>query len=258
MQSHSYNVYYASGHYDHRYPRPNGRMLALIRHALHHSGLTHVIDFGSGNGRYVLPLLAESPITATAVELDGVARAQLAERAARAEVAERLRIVTDLDELPARPEHPSLVLSPFGALAHITDPHTRLETLSRLYAIAGPEGRFVASVPNRTRRHLRAQVGNLLRRRAPAARVRYSRKLAGSRHAFDIHLFSPTALVTELTRAGFTVESLSCESLLPEQVVTTGPVLGRIDALLSRHAPPLLGYGIAAVASPTARSTVAA
>lgn len=250
MQSRSYNVYYASGHYDRRYPRPNGRMLALIRHVLSRSGLTHVIDFGSGNGRYVLPLLAEFPVTGTAIECDGVARAQLAERAAHAEVAERLSILADLDELPSPPAHPSLVLSPFGALAHITDSRARLETLSRLYALAGAEGRFVASVPNRTRRHLRAQIGNLLMRRSPSACVSYSRNLAGGRHSFDIHLFSPTSLATELRHAGFNVESLSCESLFPEQLVTTDPRLGRVDALLSRHAPPLLGYGIAAVASP--------
>ncbi|HXA55343.1 MAG TPA: methyltransferase domain-containing protein [Solirubrobacteraceae bacterium] len=252
LQSRPYSAYYASGHYDRRYPRPNGRMLALIRHILHRSGLTHVIDFGSGNGRYVLPLLAELAVTATAIERDGVARSQLAERAARAKVAARLRILANLDELPSRPAHPSLVLTTFGVLAHITDPRTRLETLSRLYAIAGGEGRLVASVPNRTRRFLRAQVGNLLTRKSPTARIRYSRKLVGSRHSFEYHLFTTTSLASELKCAGFSIESLYCESLLPERMVTAGPTLGRFDALLSRHAPSFLGYGIAAVASPKA------
>jgi len=252
MESCPYGAYYASGHYDRRYPRPNGRMLALIRQIAHRAGLTHIIDFGSGNGRYVLPLLRELPVTATAIERDGVARAQLAARAAHAEVTTRLSILADLDELPPRRAHrSSLVLTTFGVLAHITDPRTRLDTLAQLYALAGGEGRLVASVPNRTRRFLRAQVGNLLTRKSPTARVHYSRKLAGYRHSFEYHLFTTTSLATELKRAGFDIESLYCESLLPERLVTTGLTLGRFDALLSRHAPTSLGYGIAAVACPT-------
>jgi hypothetical protein len=140
-------------------------------------------------------------------------------------------------------------------LAHITDPHARSATLARLHAITGKEGRLIASVPNRTRRFLRAQVGNLLKRKFPTARVRYSRPLLGYRRSFDYHLFTTTSLVNELKHAGFTINLLQCESLLPERLVTTDLTLGRFDAQLSRYAPVFVGYGIAAVASQRHDST---
>jgi tRNA (uracil-5-)-methyltransferase TRM9 len=246
---HPYSSYFSSGHYDSRYPRPNSHVLFLIGQVLQGTGLEHVIDFGSGNGRYVIPLLQRYAITATAIDRDDVARAQLAERAMRAGVIERLTIHADLDELPVPAARSSLVLTMFGVLAHITDTDERRGVLSRLSVVAGSHGHLVASVPNRARRFIGVQLGNFVARTLPAEDVIYSRRFAGRHEHFAYRLFSTRTLVRELKCAGFAVRALRCESLLPERMVTNSTALGYVDQLLSRHAPAVLGYGIVAIAT---------
>ena len=58
----AYEHYFASGHYDRRYPRPNPTVLRLIRRELPPGG--NVIDFGCGSGRYLLALRGQAGVAA--------------------------------------------------------------------------------------------------------------------------------------------------------------------------------------------------
>ncbi len=234
-----YDRYFASGTYDRRYPRPNPRVLAHIRRLLPPDA--HVIDYGCGSGRYLVPLrphlrlAAGFDICPTAL---GLLRNRLA-AGGGAPVAVLGPEACTLGHHVARHGPADLVLCLFGVLSHVTPRSARAALLTRLRGMLGPGGRLVVSVPNRQRRFKQEQ-----RAAVPGAEIHYRRHIAGGSIELPYQLFDPARLAEELSAAGFAPEGVWAESTLPESWLTGGGVARLVDAGLTPFCPPRWGYGI--------------
>lgn len=248
LTTRSYLLYFRSGHYDRRYPNPNlstwRRMLALLPPG------GHVIDFGCGNGRYLLRLKGRAGVAA-GFDINTAALEMLAARAAEMGWSDLQVLGPEVEALEAHVRaqgRADLVLCLFGVLAHIDDRAARIATLCQMRRLLKPEtGRLLISVPNKARRFLREQ------RAAGAAAqglIRYTRMMEGTEVTLPYQLYDPDRLRAELSEAGFRVDSLRAESVLPESLLTTHAPLRWIDSLLVRLCPARLGYGLIAVAVP--------
>jgi tRNA (uracil-5-)-methyltransferase TRM9 len=241
-----YERYFASGHYDRRYPRPNPTVLRLIRRELPPGG--HVVDFGCGSGRYLLALGREAGVAAGY----DICRAALARfRAApQARGKGRLHVLgpdpADLDRHVAAQGGADLVLCLFGVLSHIEGVDARRRALRRMAALMNPGGRLILSVPNRRRRFRAEQ-----RAQAPGpGEIRYRRRFRDLSVALSYRLFDVESLNGELAAAGLVVIETRAESLFPEALVANSPVLRALDGWLAPLVPAALGYGILALARP--------
>jgi SAM-dependent methyltransferase len=234
-----YDVYFASGSYDQRYPRPNPRVLARVRRLLTPS--SHVIDYGCGSGRYLVPLRPHLG-RAAGYDICETALGLLQQRLSAAMGAPVAVLGPDPDHLSdhvGRHGKADLVLCLFGVLAHVTPRAARAEVLARLRTLLRPGGRLLVSVPNRHRRFAREQ-----REAAPGGEIRYRRAIAGGSICLPYQLFDPTMLAGEMMAAGYEVEGVWAESVLPEAWLTGGGPAGVIDAGLTALCPPRWGYGI--------------
>jgi SAM-dependent methyltransferase len=246
----AYERYFASGHYDRRYPRPNPTVLGMIRRVLPAGG--HVIDFGCGSGRYLLALRGQAGVAAGY----DICRAALDafRRAAGREAATAPAILgpdpADLDRHVAGHGGADVVLCLFGVLSHIEGAEERRRTLRRIAGLMAPgTGRLVLSVPNRRRRFRSEQ-----REQAAEAsgEIRYRRRLRGLSVALPYKLFDVDGLAAELAGAGLVMVEARAESLFPEALVANSPVLRRLDRWLAPLVPAAFGYGILALARPAA------
>jgi SAM-dependent methyltransferase len=245
-----YERYYASGHYDRRYPRPNPRVLRFILSALPPAG--HVIDFGCGSGRYLLAL-RDRVAVAAGYDICAAALERLQLSAARLGCADHLLAVgpdpAELDRHVARHGRADVVLCLFGVLSHIESAAARAEALRRMTALLRPgSGRLILSVPNRHRRFRSEQRAQ----GAADGEIRYVRQLRDMALPMSYKLFDLDSLRTELARAGLQIETLRAESLVPETLVANSPVMRTFDRLTTPLLPAGLGYGILAVARPAA------
>lgn len=246
MISRSYQRYYATGHYDRRYPAPNPAIWRRLRDLL--TPETSVLDFGCGSGRYLLPLQGQVA-RAAGYEISAAA-IELLRRRATARHWDGLAVLgpdpAALEDYLARQGRVDLVICLFGVLAHITDPRARAEALARMRGALVPGGRLLISVPNIARRFLREQ------RQTPGAgagQVHYSRRIDGASVPLEYQLFDLARLRRELTEAGFTLHRLGCESVLPESWILNRPVLRRVDGILTPVCPLRWCYGFYAEAS---------
>ena len=82
--------------------------------------------------------------------------------------------------------------------------------------------------------------------------VLYTRGRCADEIRMFYHLFSPAEARRDLAAAGFRIESMEPESLLPESVVVGNRWLGRLDDLACRLAPASIGYGFLIVGRPMA------
>ena len=234
-----YDAYFASGTYDRRYPRANPRVLAHVRRLV--TADAHVIDYGCGSGRYLIPLrpylrrAAGFDICQTAL---GLLRARLdAGTGGAVDV-----LGPDPDSLSAhvaRHGKADLVVCLFGVLSHVTPRAARAKVLARLRGYLRPGGRMLVSVPNRRRRFAREQ-----RTATAGGQIQYRRRIAGGSIRLPYQLFDTATLGAELAAAGYTVEGCWAESVLPEAWLTGGGVADAIDAGLTPLCPPRWGYGI--------------
>ena len=76
----AYERYFASGFYDQRYPRHNAQSLATILKV--GRGARAILDFGCGDGRYILPLLHTTTAQLYAYDICPVALSSLERRIA--------------------------------------------------------------------------------------------------------------------------------------------------------------------------------
>ena len=224
-------------------------MLGLLSRILKRGRFEHIVDFGSGNGRYLLPLVTNNDLTATAVEPSVAARTQLIERAEEAGVGDRINVVETLRECSSSSET-ILAMALFGVLSHIVDTDERSQALSELRKLTEPEGQLVVSVPNRWRRFYRHQLLSWRRSAASSAAIEYQRQMGAGQGQFAYHLFTANALRQELGRAGLSVVETHCESILPERTVTSIPLVSRLDGPVARVLPTPVGYGLVAVCRP--------
>jgi SAM-dependent methyltransferase len=255
----SYNRYYGSGVYDARYPRPNPptyrSALRLARTA------TRILDFGAGTGRYSLPILQATNAFVCAYDISADACTLLQRRATSAGVAsQRLLITPDLDAARAAGPY-ELVISLFGVLSHIETTEDRINALYSMRSMLTGQGLLLLTVPNATRRfplhtssdgRVSAASGETdgqarPRRYYPSARqVTYRHHLENAQQPFPYYLYSRSQLARELSAAGFELELLEADSILPERRLVRSPILAPADDILRLLLPSWAGYGLRA------------
>lgn len=256
----SYDHYYGSGLYDARYPRPNP---PTYRSALRLAASSaRILDFGAGSGRYILPLLRSTHAFICAYDISADACRTLELQAAAAGLSgQRLLVTADLDT--ARQAGPyDLVISLFGVLSHIEGTEHRINTIRWIRSVLTRQGLFLLTVPNALRRFpLHASAGDrasesrgafpvraAARRYFPSARpVTYHHQVDNEERPFPYYLFSRRELAAELSAAGFALEVLESDSILPERRLVHSPTLAVVDNILRRLLPAWAGYGLRAI-----------
>ena len=251
--AHSYDEYLASGLYDRRYPGPNRRTLRKLLRLMPREG--RFVDFGAGTGRYTLPLMQGTRATGVAYDVCPTACRMLAERLSGFVGDGRLAVRNgELTPMVQAFRHGfDLALLAFGVLAHVSGRKERAGLLASIREMLKPDGVLVLSLPSAKRRFQVEQ-----REVAPLVRdgilepgdVLYARRSDAGRIEMFYHLFSPREARDELSSAGFGIESIEPESLLPETVVVGSPLLGRLDDFACALAPAAIGYGFLIVARP--------
>lgn len=244
----SYRLYFRSGHYDKRYPGPNVTTWDKVLDLLPQGG--HVIDYGCGNGRYLLRL-RERAGHAAGYDINPAALEILTQRAVEMGWKDLKILGPDPEALAAHVRacgQADLILCLFGVLAHIEAREERLMVLRQMRRmLRRGTGHLLISVPNRRRRFRREQ-----RKAGPKAKglIRYTRVIDGTEVSLPYQLYDPAQLQAELAEAGFWIKSIEAESVLPENWLTSNATLRRIDTVLTRMCPAALGYGLIAVATP--------
>lgn len=256
----SYDRYYGSGLYDARYPRPNP---PTYRSALRLARMSsRILDFGAGSGRYTMPFLHATNAFVCAYDISADACKALELQAAAAGVSgRRLLITTDLDAVRAAGPY-DLVVALFGVLSHIEGKENRIDILSSIRSVLSREGLLLLTVPHALRRFpLHASSDGRgserggapsprapVRRYFPAARpVVYRHRVENEARPFPYYLFSRRELISELSAAGFALDVLESDSILPERSLVRRPTLAPVDDFLCRLLPSWAGYGLRAI-----------
>lgn len=244
----SYDRYFSSGLYHSRYPRPNRRTLRLIERLVPHGG--RLLDYGAGEGRYGLAVAQSRAAKVVAVDISETARHALAAQIDRAELSDQVKICSPGDavyqEEVVLAGNFDVVLFAFGVLGHIAGRERRVALLRGLLPSLAPDGRLVLGLPNKRRRFRNEQAAMVQSSRPPDFEEgdlyyhRYSEE--GSVELF-YHLFDRQEVIRDLTDAGYEIEHLTGESLLPETAVTRYKSLGCLDDACSSVLPSDWSYG---------------
>jgi SAM-dependent methyltransferase len=257
----SYNRYYGSGLYDARYPRPNPPTYRSAQRLARTS--SRILDFGAGSGRYTMPFLHATNAFVCAYDISADACQALELQAAAAGAAadsQRMLITADLGAARAAGPY-DLVVALFGVLSHIEGKENRIDTLGSIRSVLSREGLLLLTVPNTLRRFplhaspeghgsedSRASARAQARRYFPSARpIIYRHHVENEAMPFPYYLFSRRELVSELSAAGFALEVLEPDSILPERRLVRRPTLAPVDDFLCRLLPSWAGYGLRAI-----------
>lgn len=142
-----YDRYFASADYDARYPHPNqGTLRCLWAHGI--GKAEHVLDIGSGNGRYAVPVLLHSRTELTACDISPVALKGLRLRLSdQPDCLRRLHTLEgDALSLPPGARF-DFMLMLFGVLGHIATQTERLATLRQLRLWRDPAASWCSVSP---------------------------------------------------------------------------------------------------------------
>ena len=248
----SYDAYFASGLYQSRYPHPNRRTLRFLRAALPVGG--RLLDYGAGEGRYCLELARARGASVVAVDISPVAREHLVAAALAAGLARQIAVVDAKGDdyrncVDGRGGFDAALLG-FGVLGHVAGRDNRLALLQELRRNLKPDGRLILGLPNAARRFRAAQAEAASEQGLEHGDIRYRRAAGNGTIALFYHLYRRREIVAELGAAGFDVERITSESVLPEYAVTHRPVVGWLDDILSGIVPVDWGYGYLVVARP--------
>lgn len=253
----TYDRYFENDGYRSRYPGPNPSTLDyLLRHGAAQANA--ILDFGCGNGRYSLALLAHSKAEITGYDISAASLAEFEHHLLHTPYRSRVRLVhRNWTRLGRTPRY-DMILMLFGVLSHLGDRDTRIATLARLRGLMRPNGRLVLSVPSALRRRPRDLLKWSLARRLQVAlppfneqgNIHFTRHVDGKALTFFYHLYALRELRGELRAAGFAPQACEAESLLPEWWIAQSRALSKLDRMASRWLPPALGYGIRVLATP--------
>jgi SAM-dependent methyltransferase len=253
----AYEKYFSAGAYSLRYPGPNSRALSLILQ--HARNSKSVLDFGCGNGRYVLPLLASTSATITACDISQAALRELRARVPDVKTRSRLQIIhgsrSQLESLGPF----DLIICMFGTLSHISPRSERISTLAFFAkALSESKGKLFISVPNAYRRFFREQLISLARKDSDANNgpllkepddIYYYRNFEEERILMRYHLYTIASFKADLAEAGLKLDRMVAESILPESAVTRNNMIGTFDRFASQLVPAWAGYGLLAIAT---------
>ena len=248
-----YDKYFSTGFYHLRYPDANKNTLHYIYTELQklESGPKHILDFGCGSGRYLLPILKNTQYNFTAYDICGTPLKLLNERLDIEDGHNRVSVLHgDLEQLTQHIEKEGkadLILLMFGVLSHVGDRATRLNLLRQLGTfLANESSRIILSVPNQLRRFTNNN-GSYSPADKEPGNITYSRNFQGTELKFFYHLYTPETLVAELNEAGLMVHKICAESFFPESWVTSSDMVGMLDKAICKILPTCKGYGILAV-----------
>ncbi len=251
----TYDLYFASRHYEQRYPVPNPATLAfLLAQELHHAQA--VLDLGCGNGRYGLALLQAGCASLTGCDPSQGALSEFRRHLEVHPGRDRVRLVQGGVEALSLEDRFDVVLMLFGVLGLVGGRARRIATLRALRARCLPGARLVLTVPSAWRRlpglRLCAWWQGLWHPSAGRGSrdIRFQRHFGGRTYEFPYHLYGAGELRQELAEGGWRLVLLEAESVLPESWVCRHPWLARLDAWLRPWTPAFLGYGMRALALP--------
>jgi cyclopropane fatty-acyl-phospholipid synthase-like methyltransferase len=255
-----YDKYFSTGFYHLRYPEANKHTFHSILSELQklEPGPRHILDFGCGSGRYLLPILKGTENNFTAYDISETPLKLLAERLDIEGGQERVSILHgDLEQLTQHIEKKGkvdLIMLMFGVLSHVGDRATRLKLLRRLGTfLVNDSSRIILSVPNQLRRFTYMN-GDVTQADQEPGNITYSRSYKGTELNFFYHLYTPDTLVAELREAGLVVYKMCAESFFPECWVTSSAMVGVLDKAICKVLPTRQGYGILAVVGPNTTS----
>ncbi len=248
----AYEDYYGSQHYEHRYPAPNPSTLSFLRrHGLHQA--ISLLDLGCGSGRYAMPLLAQGSAQITGCDPAAAALDIFRRRVQDGALQARVRLVHgDVGALPDASRFDGFLLL-FGVLGILGPREQRVATLRRLRALALPGARMALTVPSAWRRLPWAHIRAWWQAPDQPHDIQYVRRIQGQVRHFSYHLYQVDGLRQELADAGWQLQVLEPESVLPESWVCRWPALARLDGHLQGLTPAALGYGLRALAIPSDR-----
>jgi SAM-dependent methyltransferase len=250
----SYDRYFQTGFYEHRYPRPNPATLRLVLAQIAAVG-PRVIDFGCGSGRYAHVLLDESQARVIGYDVSHVALERLRRNCERHVADGRLLpLGGDLEALRAAARAwggVDLAMLLFGVLGHVPGRDGRRQVLTALRAMLRPGGRIVLSVPNACQRFRRERRETSALAECDGLEpgdIVYTRQHHGDGITLYYHLYDAPELVEELRQCGFRPLDLHAESVLPERAVVASRLAAGLDRVLAAITPLRRAYGFLAVA----------
>ncbi|MBE2294742.1 MAG: class I SAM-dependent methyltransferase [Phycisphaerales bacterium] len=250
----NYDQYFASHLYDRRYPGPNPSSLAVIIHEIA-QGRKKLLDLGCGNGRYTIPLLAQTGANIIACDMSHQAINTLSLRCAKYIEMGRLQPVCSDSSILANwldeDERFDLVIMMFGVLGHISSRTLRQNTLTTIRKLLRPGGRLIVTVPNVARRFRKRQImaQPLVRAgRLEPGDIFYQRTMGDVVVNLYYHLYALDELVLDLKQGGFRPLYLGPESVLPESGVVRSISVRWIDRILAALLPLRYAYGFLAMA----------
>jgi SAM-dependent methyltransferase len=253
----TYDWYFLSKGYRERYPRPNAATLDYV-FANGARDAESILDFGCGNGRYALALLARSKAKLTAYDISESSLQAFRNELRNRPYFGRVTFVHDNLFALGKPASYDVILMLFGVLSHLGDRAARVRALSTLRGLIREDGRLILSVPSIFRRRPWELLKWALARRLALAHppqdepgnIYFTRQVHGQPLTFFYHLYALEDLRAELAAAGFEIRHCEAESFFPEWWVTQSSIVRRIDKRLSAWIPPALGYGIRVLAVP--------
>lgn len=252
-----YNQYYQSGLYKTRYPSANPNVLSFIHTQLSVLPInpkSQILDFGCGQGRYLLALANTYNLHFIGYDISARAISDLEELLLLNHNSNnKIHLFSKKQKLEKYLKHSkpiSLSLMMFGVLSHITQASERVNILKENKAqLASQDGAILLSVPNRSRRFLLKQACNLVKNISikNSESIQYQRK---GKIKLNYHLYTLSSLKQELALAGLEAIISQAESMLPEKWVLSHPLLAKLDKVLCRLLPIQFAYGFLVLAKP--------
>jgi SAM-dependent methyltransferase len=252
-----YNQYYQSGLYKTRYPSANPNVLSFIHTQLSLLPInpkSQVLDFGCGQGRYLLALANTYNLHFIGYDISERAISDLEELLLlNHNTNNKIHLFCKKQKLKNYLEDSkpiSLSLMMFGVLSHITQASERVKVLKENKAqLASQEGAILLSVPNRSRRFLFKQAWNIVKNISlkNSESIQYQRK---GKIKLNYHLYTLSSLKQELALAGLEAIISQAESMLPEKWVLSHPLLAKLDKVLCHLLPIQFAYGFLVLAKP--------